>query len=165
MVMPEGIISETLLLFDFIINLPETKKIKFIFRLHPLISIEKLHHLRPGFNNEKYKNILISNHTLDDDLRKSKWVLYRGSTGVLKAIKEGIIPIYLNVSQNELKIDPLFDLKNKKYQICNYKELQQVFDKTNYTDINIKKGNSIFYKIFLKKVYSEFKINSLLNNF
>lgn len=164
-VMPEGIISETLKLFDFILDYSQNSTFTFIFRLHPLISLDKLYKLRPKFGSEQNKNIIISDRKLDNDLKKSKWILYRGSTGVFKAIKEGIIPIYLNASEDEFKIDPLFDLKYKKYQINNGIELDQVFANTNYKNVNVRKSNILFYKKFLHNVYSEFKINTLLKNF
>ena len=164
-VMPEGYISETLTLFDFIIEASKNSSINFIFRLHPLINVTQLCYLRPKFKSEEYKNIIISNTNLDIDLSKSKWILYRGSTGVLRAIKRGIIPIYLKISNDELNIDPLFDLSDSKYEIQSIKDLNKIFNKTNYKKIILRKSNKSFYNKFLNNVYSKFKINTLIKHF
>ena len=77
----------------------------YIVRFHPLISVERL--------EEKYKKLLSLNEnvkfsisTLEKDLDESNYVIYRGSTAVIKAIEYGLYPIYFSL-RNEMSINPI----------------------------------------------------------
>ena len=78
---------------------------------------------------------------MDYDISNLKYVLYRGSTAVIQSIASGLIPIYYS-KKNELSIDPLFEIKEGKYIINNFKELIKVFQisKTNSTIIKYCKN-------------------------
>jgi len=106
LVLPEGFESECYLLFEFSLAcaraLPD---LPFIWRLHPLTSFQAL----AAANRRLRKlppNVTLSEGTLEEAVNQSRWVLYRGTTAVVKAVLEGVRPIYL-ASENELSIDPL----------------------------------------------------------
>lgn len=121
LVLPEGIHSECHLLFNFSLMcaliLPD---VKFIWRLHPLVSYRDL-----ARKNNKLqslpKNIILSNSSIEEDIVRSQFSIYRGSTAIITALSSGIQPIYLSF-QNEMTIDPLFELDNKWRKIVTTSE-------------------------------------------
>ena len=121
LVLPEGIDSECHLLFDFSLRcaklLPD---VKFIWRLHPLISYRGLSRK----NNKLQRlpeNIILSNSSIEEDIMRSQFSIYRGSTAIITALSSGIRPIYLSL-RNEMTIDLLFELDNKWRKIVTTSE-------------------------------------------
>ena len=45
-------------------------------------------------------------------LKDSKFLFYRGSTGAISGIMNGVTPIYVNLPKEKLNLDPMFELKN-----------------------------------------------------
>ena len=113
LVIPEGINQECLNLINFTMQfLKSNNSINFIWRFHPIIDIKKI--LKNIDYKNKQKNIEISQgNNLDFDIRKSKLVLYRGSSTVIEAVKKGLIPLYLN-SNDKINIDILKQFNNPK---------------------------------------------------
>jgi len=115
LIVPDGILSECFLMFNFSLEAARlNKNIKFIWRLHPLITFEML---KNKINFEDLpSNIILSNNSIEKDISISSWVVYRASTAVLNAALSGLRPIYLPDKDN-LQIDPLYFL-NKKWKKC-----------------------------------------------
>lgn len=109
LVLPEGIISECNLLFGFALQcarlMPDTE---FIWRLHPNMNYEALTRKTPSFR-ELPSNIILSTHTLAEDIARSNWALYRGSTAIVQAAVSGVRPVYLH-QVGEIPIDTLYEL-------------------------------------------------------
>lgn len=125
LVLPEGIVSECHLLFEFSLACARAcPEIQFIWRLHPLVNYKSLaarnHKLRnlPG-------NILLSQAMLEDDIAQSCWTLYRGTTTVSRAVIAGLRPIYLELP-DELTIDPLYELDVWRTKVASVSEFQRV---------------------------------------
>ncbi len=109
LVLPEGIPSECHLMFEFsILCAMANPEIQFIWRLHPLVTFESLKAKNPKLRNYP-GNIILSKATLGEDIARSHWVLYRGTTAIVQAVVAGLRPIYLQ-SPDELTIDPLYEL-------------------------------------------------------
>ena len=122
LVIPEGIPSEVDIFIKFIIKCNDFIDHKFIIRLHPVLK-----------NNKKYNkilkespNILISKKNLSDDIERSKFALYRGSSLVVNCLRNGLIPLYLNFDQSQINIDPIHDMKN--LIINNVSDLQKLLN-------------------------------------
>jgi len=110
LVIPEGIKSECEKLFDFSLSCAIAEpSINFIWRLHPLISFSDLVG-RSNRYKKLPKNITLSEGAIDDDISKSNYVLYRGSSAIIECILGNLIPIYLDF-ENEITIDPLYQIK------------------------------------------------------
>jgi hypothetical protein len=110
LVLPEGIASECYLLFEFSLGCAQScPEIKFIWRLHPIVTYESLAAKNPKLRNVP-KNIVLSQATLEEDMAQCCWTLYRGTTAVIQAVVAGLQPIYLQLPE-ELTIDPLYELK------------------------------------------------------
>jgi hypothetical protein len=109
LVLPEGIVSECLLLFEFSLNCAKLMpEMRFIWRLHPLVTPESLIAMNPRMG-ELPANVEFSRVTLEEDFRRTTFALYRGSTAIVKAVSSGLRPIYLEQA-GEMSIDPLYEM-------------------------------------------------------
>lgn len=109
LVLPEGIAEECGILFTFSLSCARAyPKVRFIWRLHPIMAFDKLVRRMPILGNLP-SNIEISTLTFEEDIARSSWALYRGSTAVVTAAANGVTPIYLE-QPGELSIDPLFEI-------------------------------------------------------
>lgn len=125
LVLPEGIKSECYLLFEFsLVCAHACPEIPFIWHLHPLFSFSAL-----AAGNPKLKklppNITMSEGTLESAVDQSRWVLYRGTTAVVKAVLDGVRPIYLE-SKNELPIDSLSGMGNWRRTVTTTGDFRKV---------------------------------------
>ncbi|MDB9916098.1 hypothetical protein OAD30_04665 [Alphaproteobacteria bacterium] len=123
LVIPEGILSECLLLFKLSLEYAKQhKNQKFIWRLHPILNFNILKKKFSLFKNLP-DNIYVSERNLDADIEQCNTVLYRGSTSVFRAISAGLSPIYFQKSIHELSVDPLCDIMNGKLVVSNISSL------------------------------------------
>ena len=148
LILPTGLESETLELLKLCCKCLENKKNKFefILRLHPHIDKKKF----VEENKHLLSKVKISNSLkLDKDILLCKFVLYRGSSSVVEAMQQGLIPIYFYDNNNQIQIDPLWQLKSKN-MVKNHKELFSTLKKNNI--INNHKIQS--YINFANKFYT-----------
>lgn len=109
LVLPEGIISECHLLFEFSISCAKLRPdVHFVWRLHPLVKFESLTANTPAFRILP-KNVELSAVSIEDDLARASYALYRGSTAIVKAVCANVQPIYLELP-GEMTVDPLYQL-------------------------------------------------------
>ena len=128
LILPEGTYYETKVMFDFSYALAKKyKDWNFILRTHPQINMEKFIKNYYIFSKyKKLKNFIFSSNSFDKDILKSTHVLYRGSTGVISAILNGLIPIYLKLPREKLNLDPIFGLKKFKYNLSNIHSFRSI---------------------------------------
>jgi hypothetical protein len=109
LVLPEGIVSECNLLFEFSLHcaklLPD---MNFVWRLHPLVTFESLVDRNSDFIHLP-DNVELSQATMEEDVARAAYALYRGSTAIVRAVCAGVQPIYLGQPE-EISIDPLYQL-------------------------------------------------------
>jgi hypothetical protein len=155
LVIPEALPNECDLLFNLSIEYAlKNNNINFIWRLHPLMSFESLLKVNPRFNDLP-SNIILSKQSLENDISTSEFVLYRGSTAVVKAVLSGLIPIYLQQS-NELTIDPLYEMEHGKFIVFNLFDLNLVFEKGH------KKEYHTELISYCKNLFTEFNVHKLV---
>ena len=124
LVLPEGIPSECHLMFEFSILCARVNpEIQFIWRLHPIVSFESLKAENPRLLNHP-GNIILSKATLEEDIARSHWALYRGTTAIVQAVVAGLRPIYLELP-DELTIDPLYELNAWRVSVASISEFQR----------------------------------------
>jgi hypothetical protein len=128
LVIPDGIISEILYMFRFVIEAAgKEPDIYFLLRLHPAITKEFLLAEYAEFRALP-ENVIFSSHDLQSDFEQSNWALYRGSNAAIYATLAGLRPIYL-MRENELGIDCLFELHTWKRMINTISALLAVLRK------------------------------------
>jgi len=116
LVVPEGDLRECGLLFGFSLGCAiQLPALQFIWRLHPNTRYEELLKKYPKFGKLP-ANVKISSEQLTDDISRSRWVLYRGSTAVIQAVTGGAFPIYVH-QEGEVSIDTLYELGSLR-KIC-----------------------------------------------
>jgi hypothetical protein len=156
LVIPEVFERECLSLFYLSIDYAKKNpNQKFIWRLHPGISFDKLKSQSPILKNFP-NNIHLSVGSLDDDIQRCDSVLYRGSTAVVNAINAGLKPIYYRQSSDELSIDPIYTHKEGKSIVHNQEELGLALDR----DINAKTTQSLHD--FAQDFYTPLDVRALL---
>ncbi|MDC0478438.1 hypothetical protein OAN39_05395 [Flavobacteriaceae bacterium] len=158
LVIPEGFNSECMNLFEFSLMCAKQRPdITFVWRLHPSITFENLKKINKNFKFLP-QNIILSSDSIEHDINRCSWVLYRGTTAIYKAISGGLRPFYLSIP-DEISIDPLYKLKtwriivNTPIDIFNYInkdlnsnfkdhldnfEMSQAVCKKQFSSINIK---------------------------
>lgn len=163
LVVPEGIMSEILLLFDYTLHCAmKNPKLSFVWRLHSLFSFDAL-----TAQNEKYNqipnNIEISENDLNSDIMRCQWVIYRGSSAVFQAVVAGLRPIYLHVL-GEMKFDPLYGLNDWKIEIDSTKDIFEIISKLPVEEENYLKALDYclnyympFEKSTLNRIVSQLK--------
>ena len=125
LVLPEGFISECFLLFEFSLECAKVlPHIKFIWRLHPLLSFDSIMKKKPALKDLP-GNIELSNATIEADLARGRWALYRGSTAIIQAVSHGLQPLYFDQS-GEMTIDPLYGLEEWRINVSTVSEFKQV---------------------------------------
>ena len=155
LVVPEGTKNETLLLFEYTLNIaklyPQTL---FIWRTHPLINIDFFLNNNSHIKNNIPKNIIISTKKFDYDIKRSTYVLYRGSSSVITALLNKLIPIYYdNKNLNSFEIDPLYSLRKSRLIVKTEKDYFDLIEK--YPKIN--KAMEKKYFLLANNVYTPFK--------
>ena len=128
LIVPEGTFYETKILFDFSYAMAKRyKNWKFTLRTHPQVNMNKFLKKFFIFNRyEKLNNLIFSQKTFIDDLKDSKFLFYRGSTGAISGIMNGVTPIYVNLPKEKLNLDPMFELKKFKLNIKKIDEFEKI---------------------------------------
>jgi hypothetical protein len=122
LVMPDGIVSEVARLCDFsIAAATAAPHLRFLIRLHPVVSLEGLKNQFPRFRTLP-PNVAFSAERIEVDFARSRWALYRGSNAAVYAVIAGLRPFYVD-RPGELRFDSLNDLKIWKKVIQSPREL------------------------------------------
>ena len=125
LVLPEGIVSECNLLFGYTLECARIMPdMRFIWRLHPNMNYAALTGQNPAFSDLP-SNIILSKHTLAEDIARSYWALYRGSTAIVQAAVTGVHPIYLH-QPGEIPIDTLHDVAELRAQVVEPEDFKQL---------------------------------------
>jgi hypothetical protein len=160
LVLPEGDLDECKILFEYSIKCAfSCPNIRFIWRLHPILSFEKIFKKYPHLS--KYpENISVSNSSLNEDIEQSCIVLYRGTTAVIQSIKGGLIPLYLNIP-GEMVIDPLYDISNGKVILKTQADFKYFIENiSNF--VNDNQHDRIDLLKYCEAYYTNFDVNSLV---
>ena len=146
-VLPEGFECECLILFRFVIECANfSNSINFILKMHPIMNIKMFIDKYPEFNYLP-KNVRWSTDDIDIEFSKCKWVLYRGTTLIIKACYSNLIPIYYQYNKDEISLDFLDEVSEYKSTISNLDEFFKsiLLEKKKYKkDIIITYCNDIY---------------------
>lgn len=166
LVLPEGIKSECAKLFRFsFLAANKFKNIKFIWRLHPSMSYNKILSDIGLSSKILPNNIILSDKSFFKDIEKGNMCLYRGSTSAISALQNGTLPIYLN-DDKSLNIDPLFGLKKWKKSIVDLNDFEKIINKKIKNlkkNLNDKKFAINFSLKYFEKLNNQLLIRDLKN--
>lgn len=112
LVITEGIKDEAIILFNFIDKISDQfSNINFYFRLHPEFDLNKL---KKYLKTKKINsNIIFTNNNFQELLKICFFVVHRGSTAVIQAVSNGLIPIYV-LGKNEQIFSPIANVLYRK---------------------------------------------------
>lgn len=126
LVTPEGIESESVLLFRFAIAAArENKHIEFIFRTHPVLPYSRLSRKYADLDRLPVNCSVSVGTPIETDFARSGVLLYRGSSVSMYAVLNGLKPVYLAV-EDEMPIDPLYFLGNWRETVTDTHMFTQV---------------------------------------
>lgn len=146
--LPEGDLKEVLLLLDLAYDLAiNNSDYKFILRFHPLTNVKKLINKR-SYLNSLPSNIELSENSLEEDLNKSFFAIYRGSTSIIKAIEFGLTPIFYN--NNDERYNDVLEDVNFRYELSDNLEFLKI---TSISE-EILKENLISLRSEIKNFFS-----------
>jgi len=136
LVSPDGTIDECKLLFGYAITTALLlRNTEFVFRLHPIVSFEQLK--KRGVLPENLPaNITLSTATLEFDLSRCSWLIYRSSSVAVAGLYSGLRPLYLD-DINGLSVDPLFALKKWKKEVQSAAQLIEVTQADVSNEMNL----------------------------
>jgi len=155
LVLPEGLPEECHILFEYSLACAEElPKVKFIWRLHPVIGFETLISANPKLR-QLPDNIELSNKLIDEDIRRCKWALYRGSTAIVQAVSAGLRPVYYRY-QDEMTMDPLYDLNIWKKKVGSVAEFKLVLEEKNEFETAISMREAQIAKEYCDQFYMPF---------
>ena len=168
LVLPEGLVEECRYLFGCSLALARKHPhVRFVWRLHPILSFDTLTAAYPEFRNLP-ANIELSGNSFEHDISRSKWALYRGSTAIVQALAGGVQPLYMR-QPGGLDVDPLHQLYAWKKIIDHPGMLDSVFmpDKSGETDnlslAEAKKFVDRFYEPFRQVALTELLSGKYVN--
>jgi hypothetical protein len=126
LVIPEGLESECLKLFDFALTaaarMPNTQ---FVLRTHPFLPFYSLARRHPHFRTLP-GNVRVSDRVaIIDDFARCDWALYRGSSAAIQTVLAGVRPVYVE-RPGELPFDPLFALEGWRRHVATVESLGAV---------------------------------------
>ena len=150
LVIPEGIYSECESLFKFSLILARRfQEYNFIWRVHPVIDFNKVLKNLKLNKTELPKNISISLKKFEEDIFRSKYVIYKGSAAAIKSVVMGNYPIYFN-SFNEKNFDPIIQIFKRRNYVSNEKNFLVFLKKTRNKNYKNEFKKSI---LSLKNIY------------
>jgi hypothetical protein len=160
LVLPEGTKDECSLLFNYTLNIArQYNNTYFIWRTHPIIDIDiflsESNYSRLDIPN----NIIISKKDFVSDIKRSTFVLYRGSSSVITAVLNKLIPIYYDKKDNNsFDIDPLYLLGKSRMKVVSEDDYLGVLKN------NFKKNKFLFRKYisFANNIYSPIKKDNII---
>lgn len=128
LVTPEGLEGESLQLFGFAVEAAKKMtEITFVFRMHPVFPYSRFAQKHKEFQSLP-SNCLVSEFpSMDEDLKRCNFLLYRASSVALYAVINGLKPVYCG-KDGEMSIDSLYFLGNWRSIVSNESEFRQVIN-------------------------------------
>lgn len=145
LVLPEGLIDECLLLFNYSLQVASIfPQFNFIWRVHPVINFYS--QVASHLYSQLPPNIYLSTSSLESDILKSKFCLYRGSTAAVTAASHGCIPIFLDIDGN-LNVDPLYEVSNSRPSVSIPSHFLHALAQASWTTSNADYCKNIYTPI------------------
>jgi len=149
LIIPEGIQNEFDEFYKFSKNISKKyPNYNFILRPHPIKKIEY---------NEKFDNLIISNRKINYDLGVSNYVFFRGTTLIIKCIKNKLIPIYVNFGEQYS-----FNIFENSLRKFIYEINADNIDNIDFESMKLDKNIYDFSNNFFSK-FDKTQLESLIN--
>tara|TARA_B110000114_G_scaffold93304_1_gene98399 strand:+ start:453 stop:1829 length:1377 start_codon:yes stop_codon:yes gene_type:complete len=148
LLLPEGNFEEFEIFINFIKHLNNFSDYNFTIKLHPLFKIDTY---------DLPSNLKISYKSLDFELSRNNFLIYRGTTAVFRALNFNILPIYLNINFSFNKDPFYFD---NKTLYCNFDD-KSFFSLLNTLNSNVVDNYNLIGNKYIN-YYSKINLNKLI---
>ena len=98
--------------------------LKLILRVHPALSIQESSKVLSRL--EFGRTLVLSNRTLEEDLKESHFCIYRSSAVAIEGLRFGVFPLYFNPTGDQ-GLNPLFFAKLEVPVFRNLHEIGELF--------------------------------------
>jgi len=149
LILTEGHIADCIKLINFGIEISKLDEdLKLYLRIHPLIKNKH------KINLDSYKNVEISNKSIEQDFYRSSYFIYTGTASAVQAAAYGLNPIYYG-SKNNLNTNPLFEVLRDEFYVTDPKQFIKIIKKKNFKkNSRLRKYSREFFKrLKIKKNY------------
>jgi hypothetical protein len=124
LVLPDADESECVILFGFAADCARRDPdLDFVFRPHPATDFTSLQARYPTLRTLPANVTISSARALEEDCRRMRYCLYRGSSAALHAVLLGLKPFYV-ARPGELAFDPLFELREWRETVQSPQQFQ-----------------------------------------
>lgn len=124
LILPEGLVDETASLLEAAVEAASMlSDVTFTIRMHPGLDKQRFISQRSKFGSLPSNFEWSEGKTLDEDLERSQWAIYRGTSAIIAAPLRGTRPLYYQMPHEKTAIDPLFPLKGFRLVFRNADEL------------------------------------------
>jgi len=131
---PQGFVSETIILANFLAKTAKLlPNVKCKLRLHPGLPWGRVQRKVKHWD-DSLENLEVSSLTLEDDIKSSSWVLYRGSSAIINAISIGRRPIYIDIDSDNIFIDIIPNDIHWRYIVQTPEELVELLEQNKKTE-------------------------------
>lgn len=162
LVLPEGDFEECKKLFEFSLDCAKSlPKIRFIWRLHPILTFKQIFRKYPHLSDFPLNISLSNGISLIEDIDQASMVLYRGTTSVIQSIKGGLIPLYL-IIPGEMIIDPLYEISQGKVILKRLEDFQY-FVENIAKFVKENQDERICLLKYCETFYTSFDVDLLVN--
>lgn len=136
---PEGFESESLKMLFFAQKCADLfPGSDFIFRLHPLVADSSV--INNELKSNELPNLIFSDNPINVDIELCHFVIYRGSTAVLDAAINKLIPIFFDDPEDHSELDVLYMIEKKTVIIPS--DLRDLID-INIEDLRLLQNKNI----------------------
>ena len=135
LVAPEGIESESVLLFNFAIEIAvKNPEMQFVFRTHPVLPFSVLKAKYKRFMSLPPNCFVSDKLSINDDFKQCNYFLYRGTSVAIYAVIDGLKPVYYKIN-DEISIDPLYFLGSWRSILQKEDEFEEMIRADEYAGI------------------------------
>lgn len=135
LVAPEGTLKSLQMFSRLIQDLAATDlDLKLILRVHPALSVKEITKILSRLNFGK--RLVLSNQTLEHDLRESHFCIYRSSAVGIEGLRHGVFPLYYNPSGDQ-GLNPLYFAKLEAPVFRDLLELKELFSSIHLVHSNV----------------------------
>ena len=125
LVLPDADETECVILFAFAADCARRDPdLEFVFRPHPATDFKSLQDRYATLRSLPTNVTIGSASALEEECRRSRYCLYRGSSAALHAVLLGLKPFYV-ARAGELSFDPLFELREWRETVHSPQQFQE----------------------------------------
>ena len=160
LVIPDGTMDECLTIFSFVLEIAVmAPAISFIIRMHPVMRFAAVA-ARDARLLALPGNVQVSSQSINADFDISRWAIYRGSGAAIRAVVAGLRPFYFKPRDEQLGIDPLYELDTWRSVVTTPDELMARMNLDLASDVKVLGEEMAKARDFCREFYTPVNLES-----